>query len=64
VLAVLPDRAVLPAGAEALLAERIAARAAKDWARSDALRDELALLGVLIDDGRDGQRWRLAGPQA
>ena len=64
VLAVLPDRAVLPAGAEALLAERIAARAAKDWARSDALRDELASLGVLIDDGRDGQRWRLAGPQA
>jgi cysteinyl-tRNA synthetase len=64
VLAVLPDRAVLPAGAEALLAERIAARAAKDWARSDALRDELAGLGVLIDDGRDGQRWRLAGPQA
>ena len=64
VLAVLPDRAALPAGAEALLAERIAARAAKDWARSDALRDELASLGVLIDDGRDGQRWRLAGPQA
>jgi cysteinyl-tRNA synthetase len=64
VLAVLPERAVLPAGAESLLAERIAARAAKDWARSDALRDELAGLGVLVDDSRDGQRWRLAGPQS
>ncbi|MFM8914862.1 MAG: DALR domain-containing protein, partial [Candidatus Limnocylindrus sp.] len=64
VLAVLPDRAVLPVGAESLLAERVAARAAKDWARSVALRDELASLGVLIDDGRDGQRWRLAGPQS
>jgi cysteinyl-tRNA synthetase len=63
VLAVLPDRGTLPAGAEALLAERIAARAAKDWARSDTLRDELANLGVLVEDGRDGQRWRLAGPQ-
>jgi hypothetical protein len=31
---------------------------------ADALRDELANLGVLIDDSRDGQRWRLAGPQA
>lgn len=64
VLAVLPDHAELPAAAERLLAERISARAAKDWARSDALRDELAAMGVLVDDGRDGQRWRLAGPQA
>lgn len=63
VLAVLPEQTALPAGAEELLSARAAARAAKDWARSDALRDQLATIGVLVDDGRDGQRWRLAEPQ-
>ena len=42
----------------ALLEERVAARAAKDWARSDALRDELAALGIVVEDTRDGQRWK------
>ena len=42
-----------------MLEERIAARAAKDFAASDRLRDELASIGVLVEDGRDGQRWRL-----
>jgi cysteinyl-tRNA synthetase len=42
----------------ALLEERVGARAARDWARSDALRDQLATLGVLVEDTRDGQRWR------
>ena len=41
-----------------LLEERVAARAARDWARSDSLRDQLATLGVLVEDTRDGQRWR------
>jgi cysteinyl-tRNA synthetase len=41
-----------------LLDERVAARAARDWARSDALRDQLATLGILVEDTRDGQRWR------
>jgi cysteinyl-tRNA synthetase len=43
---------------EALLEERVAARTARDWARSDALRDQLAAAGVLVEDTRDGQRWR------
>ena len=43
-----------------LLDERTAARTARDWARSDALRDELAGLGILVEDTRDGQRWRRA----
>ncbi|MBX3031018.1 MAG: cysteine--tRNA ligase [Chloroflexi bacterium] len=42
-----------------LLEERVAARAARDWARSDALRDDLAALGILVEDTRDGQRWRV-----
>ena len=44
----------------AMLDERAAARARRDWATSDRLRDELANRGVLIDDTRDGQRWRRA----
>ena len=63
VLAILPDEtAVLPVGASDLLAEREAARAARDWAASDRLRNELAALGVGVEDTRDGQRWRLLEP--
>ncbi|HEY8167662.1 MAG TPA: cysteine--tRNA ligase [Candidatus Limnocylindrales bacterium] len=40
------------------LAARAAARAARDWAASDRLRDELADLGITVEDTRDGQRWR------
>jgi cysteinyl-tRNA synthetase len=53
----LPD--ALPDGAQALLDERATARAARDFAASDRLRDELAALGVAVEDTRDGQRWRM-----
>jgi cysteinyl-tRNA synthetase len=46
--------AVLPAAAEHLMTARAAARAAKNWAESDRLRDELARLGVAIKDNKDG----------
>ena len=39
---------------EALIAQRYAARATKDWKESDRLRDELAALGVAVKDNRDG----------
>jgi len=59
VLAILPDEAPdLPAGAADLLSQRETARANRDWAASDRLRDELAGLGVVVEDTRDGQRWR------
>ena len=59
VLAILPDDADdLPAGATELLAAREAARTSRDWATSDRLRDELAELGVAVEDTKDGQRWR------
>ena len=48
---------VLPENCEALLAEREIARSSKDWARSDALRDELAELGILVSDTSQGQEW-------
>ena len=44
---------------QAMLEERAAARAARDWAASDRLRDELLSRGVAVEDTRDGQRWRL-----
>ncbi|MDX6266564.1 MAG: cysteinyl-tRNA synthetase, partial [Frankiales bacterium] len=40
-----------------LLEQRSAARAGKDFAASDRLRDELAGLGVLVKDTPDGQEW-------
>ena len=44
----------LPPGADALLAARRTARAARDWAASDRLRDQLATLGVAVKDNKDG----------
>jgi cysteinyl-tRNA synthetase len=46
----------LPEGAAELLERRAAARAAKDWSTSDALRDELAALGVEVRDTPEGQQ--------
>ena len=62
VLGLLPDPVdALPADLAALLESRAAARAARDWAASDRLRDELAAAGILVEDSRDGQRWRRVG---
>jgi cysteinyl-tRNA synthetase len=41
-----------------LLAERNAARAQKDFAAADRIRDELAAQGISIEDGAGGTRWR------
>ena len=48
----------LPPGAEALLKAREAARAAKNFQESDRLRNELAVIGVVVTDTADGQRWK------
>jgi cysteinyl-tRNA synthetase len=45
---------------EALIAERIAARTAKNWAESDRVRDQLLAMGVVLEDGKGGTTWRLA----
>jgi cysteinyl-tRNA synthetase len=44
---------------EAQLGARAQARASKDWAASDAIRDTLAAAGVLVEDGPDGASWSL-----
>jgi len=43
---------------EALIAQRLEARANKDWAESDRIRDELAEQGVVLEDNADGTTWR------
>ena len=45
---------------EALLAQRAEARAAKDWGRADAIRDEIDALGVVVMDTPSGPSWRRA----
>ncbi|MHB8719613.1 MAG: cysteine--tRNA ligase [Candidatus Dormibacteria bacterium] len=45
---------------QALLERRAAARAAREWAESDRLREELSTAGVLVEDTPEGQRWRRA----
>ena len=46
------------AAIEALIAERLQARADKDFATSDRIRDELAEQGVVLEDGAEGTTWR------
>jgi len=43
---------------DALLAEREQARRARNFARADSIRKELAALGILIEDSKDGARWK------
>ncbi len=52
-----PAQAGLPPGAQELLDRRAAARASKDYAAADGLRDELATAGVVVTDTPDGQAW-------
>ncbi len=44
---------------EALIQQRAAARAEKNWAEADRIRDRLAELNVEVMDGAEGARWRL-----
>ncbi|HSS92703.1 MAG TPA: cysteine--tRNA ligase [Candidatus Dormibacteraeota bacterium] len=52
----------LAAEVERLIAEREAARIAKDFARADRIRDELRQRGIALEDSRDGVRWRRVVP--
>ena len=59
VLAVAEENgAALPPEVADLLAARADARARRDWSTSDRLRAELLRHGVVVEDTRDGQRWR------
>jgi len=52
------DQELLDEDIEALIAERQEARRHRDFARSDEIRDELAAKGIILEDTKDGMRWR------
>ena len=72
VLGILVDDQVSPGGAlqadsdlvdglvRMLIDMRQEARQARDWAKSDAIRDRLSEMGIALEDGPDGTRWRLS----
>ncbi len=47
---------------EAKIAERQAAKGSKEFARADAIRDELAALGIILKDSREGTTWVIEAP--
>jgi cysteinyl-tRNA synthetase len=49
---------------EQLLANRQAARAARDFATADAIRDRFAAAGIVVEDRPDGPRWYVTTPTA
>lgn len=53
-----PSHSVDTAVIERLIGERARARTGKDWARADAIRDELKRLGIVLEDGPKGTTWR------
>ena len=46
---------------EQRIKDRTEARANKDFATSDAIRDELAAKGIVLEDGPEGTRWKVVG---
>ena len=45
---------------EALIAERQAARKERNFARADEIRDELLVKGIILEDTREGVKWKRA----
>jgi cysteinyl-tRNA synthetase len=55
-----PEPALPAAEIESRIAARNAARKAKDFKESDRIRDELAQMGVVLKDSKDGTTWEVA----
>ena len=56
------EHAALTSLVEGMLERRSQARAAKDWATADAVRDALAGAGIAVEDSPQGVRWHVEGP--
>ena len=53
------NAAVLNGLMDVILDIRAKAKANKDWATSDAIRDKLKEIGITVKDGKDGATWNL-----
>ena len=53
-----PQREMLDGEIQALIDERQEARRRRDFARADEIRDELAERGIILEDTKDGVRWK------
>ena len=51
---------ILDSDIEALIEERQAARKAKNFARADEIRDQLSDMGIILEDTREGEKWKRA----
>ena len=49
----------LPKEAEELIHRREGARRAKDWKTADQIRQQLAVMGIIIEDTPQGLKWRI-----
>ena len=52
-----PDAAALDALVRTMIDQRAVARADKDWAATDRIRDAIAAAGIALEDGPDGTHW-------
>jgi cysteinyl-tRNA synthetase len=58
------EASALDALVQTMIVLRAEARASKDWAAADRVRDALALAGIALEDTADGTLWGLAEPRA
>ena len=54
------EASALDALVQTMIAQRADARAAKDWAAADRIRDAIAAAGIALEDGPDGTHWSVA----
>ena len=53
-----PQRGMLDTEIQALIDDRQQARRRRDFARADQIRDQLLERGIVLEDTRDGVRWK------
>jgi cysteinyl-tRNA synthetase len=56
-----PEATALDALVQSLISQRAAARASKDWAAADRIRDAVAAAGITLEDTNDATHWSIHG---